>query len=350
MRVPNRLLMFGDCGAFSYANQPEPPFTPEHAAELYAKFGFDAGASVDHIPLPEIIDVRPNGKVFKRKLTDQERRQRMELTVANADRFLQAHRHKNYSFVPVGVIQGLSTASYVECLNHYLDMGYHHIALGGLVPRSDSDILEICSAIRSAVQSRTRGEKQNIWIHLFGILRPKLQAAFRVLGMSSFDSASYLRKAWLRSDQNYLAADGKRWYSTIRVPISSSPAMQDAAAAASLAPEQLVEMESRCLLSLDKFDNTDRSIAEVLESVNAYGPLLQRKGEDNHFIEKHTALLRDRPWEKCRCPFCRSAGINVVVFRGANRNKRRGLHNTWVFYHKVLHGKCIPTQAAEDGE
>lgn len=350
MRVPNRLLMFGDCGAFSYANQPKPPFTPERAAELYARFGFDAGASVDHIPLPEIVEIKPNGRMVKRVLSEAERRQRVQLTVANADRFLRAHAEKGYSFVPVGVIQGTSPESYVRCVNQYLDMGYRHLALGGLVPRTDADILDICCAARRAVQNRTRGEEQNVWIHLFGILRPKLQSAFRALGVSSFDSASYLRKAWLRSDQNYLSADGTRWYSTIRIPISASPPMQEAAAAAAISPRRLAAMERRCLLAVDNFDNTASTMREVLESVNEYGPLLQRRGEDNHFIEKHTALLRDRPWTKCRCPFCRSAGINVVVFRGASRNKRRGLHNTWVFYHKVLHGTCIPRQSSEDGE
>ena len=347
MRVPSRLLMFGDCGAFSYAGQPAPPFTPARAAELYEKFGFDAGASVDHIPLPEIVEVGKSGKLIKRKLTERERRERVELTVANAERFLHIHRKKAYQFVPVGVIQGMSTESYVRCVNDYIDMGYRHIALGGLVPRVDGDILKICTATRKAIQDRTRGEAHNIWIHLFGILRPKLQAAFRTLGVSSFDSASYLRKAWLRSDQNYLSPDGKRWYSSIRVPISSSSAMRDGGLKASLSTAQMSRMENRCLSALDAFDGSEATAAEVLESVNEYGPLLQRKGEDNHFVAKHSALLRDRPWEKCRCPLCRSAGINVVVFRGASRNKRRGLHNTWVFYHKVLHGSCIPIQTLD---
>jgi hypothetical protein len=77
----------------------------------------------------------------------------------------------------------------------------------------------------------------------------------------------------------------------------------------------------------------------VVEAVNAYGPLLERRGEDNHFIEKHDALLNARPWEKCRCPVCRDMGIEVAVFRGTGRNKRRGFHNTWVLYHKILHRK-----------
>ena len=47
------------------------------------------------------------------------------------------------------------------------------------------------------------------WIHLFGIYRPRLQELFRHLKVDSFDSASYFRKAWLRSDQNYLASNGQ---------------------------------------------------------------------------------------------------------------------------------------------
>lgn len=339
MKVPNRLLMFGDCGAFSYVNDEVPPFSPERAAQLYDRFGFTIGASVDHIPIPEIEVESPNGKKVKRQLSIGERRARMRLTILNARKFIAACRQHSYSFIPLGVIQGLDTASYVKCVHEYIDMGYKHIALGGLVPRSDSDILEICSAVRAAIQVRTRGEKQNIWLHLFGILRPKIQSSFRALGVSSFDSASYLRKAWLRSDQNYIAADGNRWYSTIRIPISSSKRLREAAESNGISDERLQTMEQRCLDALLSFDGTTPTHDEVVESVNDYGPLLERRGEDNHFFEKHNAVLDDRPWEKCPCAVCRSMGIEVVVFRGTGRNKRRGFHNTWVLYHKILHGK-----------
>lgn len=75
---------------------------------------------------------------------------------------------------------------------------------------------------------------------------------------------------------------------------------------------------------------------KVLESVNEYSALLQRKKTYNHFSERHQELLNERPWKKCKCKVCKDAGIDIVVFRGANRNRRRGFHNTWVFYHKIL--------------
>lgn len=342
LRIPKHILLFGDCGAFSYASEPKPPFSPEYAAELYHKFGFDIGASVDHIPLPLITVQNADGSKYNKILSESTRYRRMLLTRDNAEKFLSVCKRRNYKFTPLGVIQGIGVKSYIDRLHEYIDMGYKHIAIGGLVPRSDNKILEILSAARYALQLRTRSSRENIWIHLFGILRPKIQPIFKELGVSSFDSASYFRKAWLRSDQNYLAPDGNSWYGTIRVPISTSTPMRQAAVDNGLSVKKLAEMEDKCLKAIEKCDSNPSAAKQVIKSIDKYGPLLERKGEDNHFSKKHALLLKDRPWEKCSCPFCRSAGMHVVIFRGASRNKRRGLHNTWIFYHKVLHGTGIP--------
>lgn len=338
LRIPERLRLFGDCGAFSYVNESKPSFTPEQAAELYSKYGFDIGASVDHIPVLEITIRDENGDKRKITLSESVRRKRMFLTRDNAAEFLEICRKRNYRFTPLGVIQGLDCSSYVRRFHEYLDMGYRHIAIGGLVPRSDNYILDILCAIRCELQKRTRSLRENIWLHLFGILRPKLQPLFKELGVSSFDSASYFRKAWLRSDQNYLSPDGERWYGTIRIPLSNSKPMQQAAHALGMSEKELVTLERNCLSAIEACDSEPFARLRVTRAINKYGPLLERKSEENHFAEKHAVLLSDRPWEKCTCPFCRSSGIHVIVFRGASRNKRRGLHNTWVFYHKIMHG------------
>jgi hypothetical protein len=54
--------------------------------------------------------------------------------------------------------------------------------------------------------------------------------------------------------------------------------------------------------------------------------------------------LTDRPWESCECSLCRMAGIEIIIFRGNNRNRRRGFHNTYVFYRlvqEILNGKVV---------
>jgi hypothetical protein len=347
LRVPDRLLLFGDCGAFSYAGESTPPFSPEKAAKLYDSFGFDIAASVDHIPLREVTTQTDEGHKEKRRLSESARYARMYLTRDYAERFLEVWKREQYRFVPLGVIQGIGVRSYLERIREYVEMGYEHVALGGLVPRTDDDILRIVCAARAELQKLTVDRERNLWLHLFGILRPKLQPIFKSLGVSSFDSASYFRKAWLRSDQNYLAPDGSQWYGTIRVPISTSKRMRTAAETEGLTEDELATMERECLEAIDLCDKRPSAKDRVIGGINRYGPLLDRKGEDNHFAGKHEALLRDRPWEKCVCPFCQSAGIHVVVFRGASRNKRRGLHNTWVFYHKVLHGDGVSSSVAK---
>ncbi len=325
MRVPERLLLLGDCGAFSYIDASEPPLSCEKAASLYDQFGFDLGTSVDHIPISST--------------SEKKQRCRMNLTAEYAKEFLEIHRKYNYRFDPIGSIQGITAKHYAKFASEYVEWGYKHIALGGLVRRKDSDILEIVAAVREALQRQTRGKDGNIWIHLFGILRPNLQLIFRHLGVSSFDSASYLRKAWACPSRNYLTDDGEygKWYSSIRIPFSTSKPMREVAASN---PEYsngaMQKLEKECLTNLKLFDKKKISEKEVLESVNEYSDLLQRKKAYNHFSERHQELLSERPWKKCRCKVCKDAGINIVVFRGANRNRRRGFHNTWVFYRKIL--------------
>ncbi len=324
MRVPNRLLLFGDCGAFSYIEDEKPPISCEDAAFRYSQFGFDLGTSVDHIPISSIS---------KRK-----QRYRMDLTAENAKKFLEICQNNEYEFDPIGSIQGIIPKHYAKFASEYIKWGYEHVALGGLVRRQDSDIVEIVAAVREALQKSTWSKNKNIWVHLFGILRPNLQPIFRELGVSSFDSASYLRKAWSSPNRSYLTASGK-WYGSIRVPFSTSKPMREVAKSDAKFSKNgaMQKLEKECLTNLKLFDDRKISEEKVLENINEYSALLQRKKTYNHFSERHKELLDERPWKKCKCKICQDLGIHVVVFRGANRNRRRGFHNTWVFYHKILH-------------
>ena len=324
MHIPESILLFGDCGAFSYVDENVPSFSCEEAASRYNQFGFDLGTSVDHIPISS--------------LSLKKQRYRMNLTAENAEKFLEIHKQHNYRFDPIGSIQGITPKHYAHFACEYIEWGYKHIALGGLVRRKDSEIVEIVAAVRAALQKSTYGKEENIWVHLFGILRPNLQSIFRHLGVSSFDSASYLRKAWACPHKNYFTGDGK-WYGSIRVPFSTSKPMCEVAKSGTKLSNNgtIQELEKECLTSLKSFDAGKVSKKEVLEKINEYSALLQRKKTYNHFSERHKELLDERPWKKCKCKVCQDLGIHVVIFRGANRNRRRGFHNTWVFYHKILH-------------
>ena len=317
---------FGDCGAFSYVSEDAPTITVEQAVSLYDLHDFNLGASVDHIPVPEIVT--SNGK---RALTMPERRARVKLTRQNAELFIQTHCERSASFTPVGVIQGLDARSYAYQIDLYCEMGYRHLALGGLVPRSDAEALEIVRKVHAKIgKSRIKP-----WVHLLGIFRPSLQQHFRDLDVSSFDSATYFRKAWLRSDQNYLGVDG-RWYAAIRVPPLSDPRTLKRLQASGTSEATLRKMESKALRQLRAYDRGGASINSALSAVLAYDRLLARAELlDDKLIAAYRRTLEGRPWQACKCRMCSDLGIEILIFRGINRNKRRGAHNTLRLFERV---------------
>lgn len=321
---------FGDCGAFSYVSEEAPSISVEQAVCIYDLYEFDLGASVDHIPLCEVVR---DGK--KIALTDEERRKRIRLTRDNAERFIALHRSKSARFIPIGIIQGVTAENYAEQVGVYCEMGYRHLALGGLVPRSDSEILEIVVGVTRAFAKMRRRP----WLHLLGIFRPLLQNRFRQHGVNSFDSATYFRKAWLRSGQNYLGSDGK-WYAAIRVPPTSDPRTLTRLRNSGVSDRRIFSLERAALSALHSYERGGIALDKCLRAVRAYDSLLDRdEADESDMLEAYRRTLEAKPWKICDCNVCQGIGIDVLIFRGLNRNKRRGAHNTLQLYGKVT-GDC----------
>ncbi len=317
---------FGDCGAFSYANEDEPAISVEQAVAVYELYEFDLGASVDHIPLKEIF---VNGK--KKALSLKERENRVKLTRRNAEAFISLWAERNCSFTPVGVIQGIEAEDYGQQIRDYMAMGYTHIALGGLVPRSDDEIAAVVASVAKAL----RFTKDRPWIHLLGVFRPKIQTKFREGGVNSFDSATYFRKAWLRSDQNYLGVDGK-WYGAIRVPPTHDARTLERLKESGKRKSTIERNERRALDALRGFSKGTISEDDCLDAVLRYDKLLNRGDLSGKYLRaQYRTTLHNQPWKKCKCAVCRDIGIDVVIFRGYNRNKRRGAHNTCRLYEQL---------------
>lgn len=57
---------------------------------------------------------------------------------------------------------------------------------------------------------------------------------------------------------------------------------------------------------------------------------------------EYRETLSARPWEACPCGICAKVAVQVV-FRGAERNRRRGFHNLWVL-HQRLHRELAGLQ------
>lgn len=329
LKIPpnSNLKIMGDCGAFSYVDMKEPPlpfYSIENIAGIYDKLGFDYGVSVDHLALDYIlIKDTTTGKRKKLFLSKEEKENRVKITLENAKKFKNYCEAHQFNFIPIGVAQGYDEASYVESVSDLVDMGYDHLGIGGLVQYKSEFILKILKEIQYLI----KGMK----LHLFGVLRTKYLKDFEDLGVSSFDSASFLRKAWLKSEQNYLSLDG-RWYSAIRVPQSSNPRLLKNASLNGFSSEELEGMERRAMQALIKFDEGKLSINETLNIVLEYDNLLLRgTSEIKDLRGRYFRTLSDKPWKSCNCTLCRNIGIQIIIFRGSNRNKRRGFHNIWAF-------------------
>ncbi len=314
--LSNGQRLFGDCGAYSYVFEDEPTFSTEQAVALYELYEFDFGTSVDHIPFGDF--------------PEEMRRERVITTVANAEAFIGEWSRREKLFTPVGAVQGLSAEEYAANVKKYYEMGYRHLALGGLVRLNDRAILEIVRAVSKAADQLP----ERPWLHLFGVYRPKLQPEFKRMRIDSFDSATYFRKSWLRSDQNYLCTNGN-WYAAIRVPMTKDPRTRKRLLENGANLEEMKQQEQLVLKMLKDYGDDQADLTETLDAVMDYDEKLLRSSETKSMRKKYERTLREKPWLRCTCDFCNKHGIQVLIFRGSNRNKRRGAHNTAMLYQSI---------------
>ena len=343
LKIPkeSNLKVMGDCGAFSYVDKNEPPasfYNTENISAIYDKLGFDYGVSIDHLAVDYIlVKDELTGKRKKRFLTESEKKTRVEITISNARKFKALYEKSQFGFIPIGVAQGYDISSYIDSVDALINMGYKYVGIGALIQYKSEFIVKLLKEIKPFAKDAK--------LHLFGVLRPKCLKDFENLGVYSFDSASFLRKAWLKSAQNYLSLDGK-WYSAIRVPQSSNPRLTKNANLNGLSSEDLKRMEREALTVLVEYDAGNVTIDQALDTVLEYDNLLLRGYSDvKNLKPKYLRTLQDKPWKTCNCKLCKKLGIQIIIFRGCNRNKRRGFHNVWAFresYYRDLNKSGYP--------
>lgn len=328
-----RFSLFGDCGAFSYAHLEVPPYTPEMMLEFYADGAFTHGCSVDHV----VFEFDPGAK--GRKGGSKNARHRVELTIENASRFLKASRSMGRSFTPLGVIQGWSPDSMANTARDLERMGYRYLAVGGMVPLKAEQIHLCLKAIRDAISPRVR-------LHLLGFAKAEQVHEFFCYGVASFDTTSPLTRAFKDSKANYYAPNGRgglEYFTAIRVPQATENArLKRRARVVGSDQERLTELERQAMHDLHLFEAARLSLPRALSSVLAYSKeFVRSSGEPMNAAALHRTeaaarrTLSLRPWANCGCRVCREAGIDTLIFRGSNRNKRRGFHNLAV-YHQHL--------------
>jgi hypothetical protein len=316
------LPIIGDCGAFTYVREPVPPYTVDEVLEFYEECRFDFGISVDHV----ILTYQPkfDELALIQDALPPELQQRQEITLQLAAEFLAKNRDMKLCFEPIGVAQGWSPQSYAHSVQELQKMGYTYIALGGMVPLKTKEILACLAAVNEIRSPSTR-------LHLLGVTRTDHIAKFAGYGVVSFDSTSPLRQAFKDDKDNYYTLD--RTYTAIRVPqVDGNPRLQRLIVSGAVSQERARQLEKSCLDTLRRYANGKCSLDQALDAIVTYDSFCEPK---KNLREVYREVLADRPWESCPCDICKRLGYHVILFRGAERNRRRGFHNVWVFYRRL---------------
>lgn len=326
------LQTMGDCGGFSYVKENEPPYSVEDVIDFYQACGFDYGVSVDHVILGYRSPTTPLLLNDDAEVTAWRKRQ--AITIKLAKEFLASHVRRQCRFVPVGVAQGWSPASYAESVHELQKMGYEHLALGGLVPLKSHEILEVLAEISLVL-------RKGVNMHLFGVTRCDHIRRFQAFGVTSFDSTSPFRQAFKDEKDNYHTL--KRPYTAIRVPqVDANPTFKKRILAGLVKQDLARELERACMTALIGYDRGTVSINETLDLLTRYECLHDGKIQRT---EIYREVLLDQPWKQCPCEICRKVGIHTIIFRGSERNRRRGFHNLWVFKNRLKNELELPSQA-----
>jgi len=316
-----RLLTMGDCGAFTYARDDVPPYTVDELIDFYVGCGFDLGLSLDHVILGYL---GPEAGRRGAEPAPQDWIDRQRLTLELAAEFRRRHRARKCDFVPVGVAQGWSPKSFAKAVRELQRIGYRRVALGGMVPLKTPEILDCLKAVSGARKPETE-------FHLLGVTRCEQVSTFSSYGVTSFDSTSPFRQAFKDDRDNYYTLNGT--FTAIRVPqIDGNAALKRLIQAGRVDQKKAIRAEQDCLSRLDALDAGRIALDDVLEALRRY-ELIYDPDRDRTDIYRST--LEAAPWRSCKCQVCRTAGIHVVLFRGSERNKRRGFHNVFVYRQRL---------------
>jgi len=317
-QISGRLHIMGDCGAFSYVAEPEPPYTVDEVIDFYEGCCFDYGIAVDHV----IFQYDPAVQREDDKATEWVRRQ--DLTLALAADFLRRCKTRKVRFVPMGVAQGWSPSSYALAVTVLQGLGYSRIALGGMVPLKTKEILACLAAIDDV-------RKPDTQLHLLGISRCDDIPTFATHGVTSFDSTSPFRQAFKDERDNYYTL--RRNYVALRVPqVDGNTKLKRRIQSGEISQGEAITAERAALDALARYETEDADIEEAVEALRTYSQLWDGKTDRT---TDYRQTLQDRPWKSCDCMICCAAGIQIVIFRGSERNKRRGFHNLHVFGRRL---------------
>ncbi len=306
-----------------------PPYSVSETLDFYGDGGFSHGCSVDHLIFDFLDD---------RAAAPPEAKRRFDITLENAREFQKQAKSLGRAFTPLGVIQGWSAKSMATAATALCKQGYSYLAVGGMVPLRIEDIDYALDTVRAAIPSRVK-------LHVLGFGKTEHLEVLQRHKVSSFDTTSPLLRAFKDGRRNFYARNPEgqiQYFTAVRIPQAiDNDKLLRRAKRGRLDQDNLLTLEATALKSVRGFANRRVQVEKAVDDVLAYGRYAlwddtASKTANEKRLEQlrgfYLETLNARPWEKCRCRVCREIGVEAVIFRSSNRNKRRGMHNLHVFY------------------
>ncbi|MGR5416517.1 tRNA-guanine transglycosylase DpdA [Vibrio diabolicus] len=345
--------LMGDCGAFDYHNEFEPPFTVDELIEFYDRGGFDYGISLDHIVFPYARDDVAKESLSHEEIEECERR--IAITLRNAKEFYT--KAKNYRFEAYGVAHGYDKGSFIRSVKELQEMGYRKITIGGMIKSKTDELLELLECLSEVREPDTE-------FHLLGICRFENIPAYVKAGVTSADSTSPLMQG-LKGGKYYTLGENEQKFQeslVVRVRQCDHDNVQkhidkhrdelrahittlnendefdiDLSNTALSVNECIKKLELDCLEKLQNFDETGLDLEATVKALIAYEKVTNESYLPSNYTptkagplkrneEKYRAFLDQRAWRSCRCGIC-EGGLMNILFRSNQSNRRRGIHN-----------------------
>jgi len=335
----NNTMVMGDCGAFAYVEHETTAYTPTEVVGFYAEAEFTHGVSPDHI----IFDYHADNPALD-SLNESDRnriRERYELTLENAAQFYRLSQSEGFPFEPIGALQGWSPESLASAAKCLEAIGYRYLAVGGLVPLKPEMIKRVIVEVRSAIKPETR-------LHLLGFAKAETIHEFKDVGIASFDSSSPMIRAFKDNRANFFldgVSDGLEYFAAVRIPQAiENPLLVQGIKRGLFRAEDIQAEERNALAAVRGFDRGEVTLRKAISTVLSYHRFLVRAKTNDQDLQARALqktedalerTLSAAPWKRCNCEICRGAGVEVIIFRASNRNKRRGFHNLGAYFRHL---------------
>lgn len=163
--------MIWDCGAWSYKHRDVPLWDAVSVVPEYERFAAegDLVLAPDHILIGDNLEMR------------------RQFNLRSARMFLDTCPSR---FTPMAVVHGLTSAERVTVARRYIELGYSHLALGGMASNAARKTLVLSQVadVRTALPT--------VYIHILGLSSPQYMREWKRLKIDSCDGSSHFKQAF----------------------------------------------------------------------------------------------------------------------------------------------------------